>query len=53
MAIEAERNRDAVGDTDVSAASASVRTLVITAREDVEIARQVRATLDLAGQGAA
>jgi acetate kinase len=53
VAIDAERNRDAAGDTDVSAASASVRTLVITAREDVEIARQVRATLGLADRGAA
>jgi acetate kinase len=40
VAIDPERNRDAVGDTDVSAASTSARTLVITAREDVEIARQ-------------
>jgi len=47
VAVDPARNRDAVGDTDVSAASASVRTLVITAREDVEIARQVRATLGL------
>jgi hypothetical protein len=31
-----------------SASSAKVRTLVITAREDAEIARQVRATLDMA-----
>jgi acetate kinase len=32
-------------DADISADSASVRTLVITAREDIEIARQVRAVL--------
>jgi acetate kinase len=33
------------GDRDVSAAGAAVRTLVIQAREDLEIARQVRALL--------
>jgi acetate kinase len=33
------------GDTDVTAAGAGVRTVVVTAREDVEIAAQVRAAL--------
>jgi acetate kinase len=49
VAIDEERNSGAAGDADISAASASVRTLVITAREDVEIARQVRTTLGCAG----
>ena len=42
VAIDPDRNTAAAGDTDISAASASVRTLVITAREDIEIARQSR-----------
>jgi acetate kinase len=47
VAIDPERN-DAMADADISAAGAAVRTLVITAREDLEIARQARAVL--AGQ---
>ncbi|MCT2584592.1 acetate/propionate family kinase [Actinophytocola gossypii] len=43
--LDADANRHATGDTDVSARDAEVRTLVITAREDVEIARLTRATL--------
>ncbi|NHC16476.1 acetate/propionate family kinase, partial [Motilibacter sp. E257] len=34
---------DGRGDRDVSAPAASVRTLVVSAREDVEMARSVRA----------
>ena len=34
-------NERATGDADVSAPGAAVRTLVVTAREDLEIARQV------------
>jgi acetate kinase len=49
VAIDPGRNGDAAGDTDVSASAASVRTVVIAAREDVEIARQVRAALGLDG----
>ena len=45
VAIDPDRNTAAAGDTDISAASASVRTLVITAREDIEIARQLRTAL--------
>jgi acetate kinase len=45
VAIDPDRNAAATGDADISAAGASVRTLVVTAREDLEIARQVRATL--------
>jgi acetate kinase len=47
VAIDPERN-DAMADADIGAAGAAVRTLVITAREDLEIARQSRAVL--AGQ---
>jgi acetate kinase len=49
VAIDPERNTTATGagDQDISAAAAPVRTLVITAREDVEIARQARAALNL------
>ncbi len=47
--IDSERNNDVTADAEISAASASVRTLVIAAREDIEIARQVRTALNLAG----
>ena len=42
---EAANAGAAAGDADVSAASAPVRTVVIQAREDLEIARQTRAAL--------
>jgi acetate kinase len=45
VAIDPARNAAAGGDADISAASAQARTLVITARENVEIARQVREVL--------
>ncbi len=45
VALDAERNRAHGGDRVVSAADAAVAVLVIAAREDREIARQVRATL--------
>jgi acetate kinase len=45
VAVDETANRDASGDVDLSAGSARVRTLVIPAREDVEIARQTRAVL--------
>jgi acetate kinase len=45
VAIDQARNDDAAGDTSISAAAAGVHALVITAREDIEIARQVRAAL--------
>jgi acetate kinase len=48
LAMDEARNGAATADADISAPSASVRTLVITAREDIEIARQVRAALGLA-----
>lgn len=45
VAIDPVANAAATSDADISAAGAAVRTLVITAREDLEIARQVRAAL--------
>jgi acetate kinase len=45
VAVDEAANAEAVGDADVSAAGASARTLVVLAREDVEIVRQVRAVL--------
>jgi len=45
VAIDAERNATAAGDADIGQSDARVRTLVITAREDLEIARQVRAVM--------
>ena len=41
-AIDVQRNQAAAGDTDVSAAGARVTTLVVTSREDLQIAREVR-----------
>src|SRR5215472_7236762 len=45
VALDADRNAAAQPDCDVSAPGAAVRTLVIAAREDIEIARQSRAVL--------
>ena len=45
VALDRDRNGSARPDCDISAAGAAVRTLVITAREDIEIARQTRAAL--------
>ncbi len=46
VAVDPARNTGACGgDADITAAGAPVRTLVITAREDLEIARQARALL--------
>jgi acetate kinase len=39
--LDAGRNEAASQDADISAADAAVRTVVVTAREDLEIARQV------------
>jgi acetate kinase len=41
--IDAARNESANDDCEIGAHGARVRTLVIAAREDLEIARQVRA----------
>jgi acetate kinase len=45
LAIDSERNAGSLPDRDVSAPGATAVTLVIRAREDREIARQVRAVL--------
>jgi acetate kinase len=45
VAVSSRLNRAAAGDADISTARAGARTLVISAREDLEIARQVRALL--------
>ena len=45
VAVDASRNAAAHGDTDITAAGADVRAFVVAAREDLEIARQVREVL--------
>jgi len=45
VAVDGGRNATAQPDCDISAPGAAVRTLVIAAREDIEIARQSRAVL--------
>ncbi|MFN2608737.1 MAG: acetate/propionate family kinase [Acidimicrobiales bacterium] len=45
VALDAGTNARATADADVGAAGAPVRTVVVTAREDLQIAREVRATL--------
>jgi acetate kinase len=44
VAVDEEANT-ATTDADVSAADARVRTLVVTAAEDVEVSREVRRVL--------
>jgi len=45
IAAEREANDSGAGDREIGAPAAAVRALVIAAREDIEIAGQVRATL--------
>jgi acetate kinase len=45
IAIDAERNAEVDPDAEIGAPAASVRTLVLTAREDLEMARQARPLL--------
>jgi len=45
VGVDESANTTATTDTDISSPEAPVRTLVITAREDTEIARQTRAVL--------
>ena len=45
IVLDPERNVTARGDADISAPAAAARTLVVEAREDLEIARQVRTVL--------
>ncbi|MEP7020531.1 MAG: acetate/propionate family kinase [Pseudonocardiales bacterium] len=46
VAIDDARNEAAAGDDDISPQGAAVRTVVITAREDLQIAREARHLLD-------
>ncbi|GAA4147361.1 acetate/propionate family kinase [Actinomadura keratinilytica] len=48
VAVDPEANATARGDAEITAAGAPVRTLVVTAREDLEIAAGVRAALGAA-----
>ncbi|UOY02190.1 acetate/propionate family kinase [Blastococcus sp. PRF04-17] len=41
VSVDGERNRAVTGDGDISGEGAAVRTVVVTAREDLEIRRQV------------
>jgi len=45
IGLDSTSNRAVTGDADVTVEGASVRVLVVTAREDIEIARQTRAVL--------
>jgi acetate kinase len=47
--LDEPRNRRAAGDTDISAAGASVRVLVVEAREDLQMAREMRTLLEDGG----
>jgi acetate kinase len=47
--LDAEANAQATGDAEIGATGALVRALVVTAREDLEVARLVRARLDFGG----
>jgi acetate kinase len=42
VAVDERRNADATSDADIGADGAAVRAVVLTAREDLEMARQVR-----------
>jgi acetate kinase len=46
LALDGGANRTATGDADLSLGGASAKTLLVEAREDLEIARQVREVLD-------
>jgi acetate kinase len=45
IAVDPASNDEGTGDREIGAPAVAVRALVIAAREDIEIARQVRATL--------
>jgi acetate kinase len=46
IAIDEDRNRGNAGDGEIGSTSATVATLVISAREDLEIALEVRQVLE-------
>jgi acetate kinase len=50
-AVDEPRNVAAMADADITAPGAPVSTVVVTAREDIEIARQVRAVLKISSAG--
>jgi len=50
--IDPAHNESADGDTEITGSGSAARVLVIAAREDLEIARQVRHVLDPLGRGA-
>ena len=52
IALDPERNATARGDAYIGAAGAAVQTLVVEAREDLALARHVRAAV-VVGRGAA
>jgi acetate kinase len=49
VAIDGERNASTTGDAEITGGAASTRTVVVTSREDLEIARQVRTSLSSMG----
>ncbi|MDQ3646299.1 MAG: acetate/propionate family kinase [Actinomycetota bacterium] len=49
IGLDEALNRQVAGDTDVSAPEASVRTLVVQAREDLQMAREIRGLLQGSG----
>jgi acetate kinase len=51
VAIDQARNNAASTDAEITAPGATVRTLVVTAREDIEVARQTRAVLHTSLRG--
>jgi acetate kinase len=51
VAIDRARNNAASADAEITAPGATVRTLVVTAREDIEVARQARAVLHTSPSG--
>lgn len=46
VALDAAKNAEVAGDAEIARAGATVRAVVVVAREDLEIAREVRAVLD-------
>lgn len=49
LAIDERRNADATGDVEITGPDSTARTLVVHAREDLEIARQARAVIAATG----
>ena len=48
--LDAEANADATADAEIGAPGAPARALVVTAREDLEVAREVRSLLERSSQ---